>query len=442
MTDTPHLGLPYLDAAQAQKHVTHNEALRILDACVHLAVVTRSEASPPATPEEGARYLVPAGATGAFAGRADAVAAWQDGAWRFLAPRAGWRLYVAEENRELLHDGGGWRDADPAPTRFDDLVAIGLGATADAANPFSARLNAALFTARAPSEGGTGDLRVKLNKSAAPNIASQIFQTGYSGRAEIGLRGDDDFSIAVSADGQTFKTVLRATAMGGGALVAATPLRLANLGAAPTAPQDGDLWYDAADELLCCRVNGRASVFGDDKFPFVAPDAGRYVRSATGCSTTTTTMTGVADRTDIYPFIPRFDMKVDRLGASISTGVAGALGRFVVYGSSADGRPAARLFESPDLDFSAVGVKEASLDLGMRKGRQYWLGLRHSSTASLYAWQFYNTPDLDQSNISTTPAKLLRRALSHATPAPAAWGYVAGETTQGVAAPAIWLRVA
>ena len=134
MTDTPHLGLPYLDAAQAQKHVTHNEALRILDACVHLAVVTRSAASPPATSEEGARYLVPAGATGAFAGRADAVAAWQDGAWRFLAPRAGWRLYVAEENRELLHDGGGWRDADPAPTRFDDLVAIGLGATADAAD--------------------------------------------------------------------------------------------------------------------------------------------------------------------------------------------------------------------------------------------------------------------------------------------------------------------
>ena len=43
MSDTTtHLGLPYLLAAQAQKHVTHNEALRLLDrTCLRL---TPSEA--------------------------------------------------------------------------------------------------------------------------------------------------------------------------------------------------------------------------------------------------------------------------------------------------------------------------------------------------------------------------------------------------------------
>ena len=441
MTDTPLLGLPYLDAAQAQKHVTHNEALRILDACVHLAVVSRLAAPPSGAPDEGARYLVAEGATDAFAGHADAVAAWQDSAWRFLSPRAGWRLYVLGEDRDLLHDGVAWRDAHPPPSRFDNLIALGLGTEADAANPFAARLDAALFTARAASEGG-GDLRVKLNKNAAANVASQIFQTGYSGRAEIGLRGDDDFSVAVSADGQTFKTVLRATAANGGALVAATPLRLAGQGAPPPAPEDGDLWYDASDKLFRCRANGRANVFGVDETPVVAPDIGRYIRTTTGCSTTTTTTAGVADRIDIYPFVPRFDMTVDRLGASVAVGSAGSLGRLLVYGSNADGRPDARMFESGDLDFSTVGAKEALTALGFRKGRQYWLGLRQSATASVYAWQLHNTPDLDQPSMAGNPAKILRRVLSHATPAPAVWAYVAAETTTGVAPPAIWLRVA
>ena len=32
MAETTRLALPLLEAAQAQKHVTHNEALRVLDA--------------------------------------------------------------------------------------------------------------------------------------------------------------------------------------------------------------------------------------------------------------------------------------------------------------------------------------------------------------------------------------------------------------------------
>ena len=51
MSDTTtHLGLPYLLAAQAQKHVTHNEALRLLDAMVQLSVLDRTRTAPPASP--------------------------------------------------------------------------------------------------------------------------------------------------------------------------------------------------------------------------------------------------------------------------------------------------------------------------------------------------------------------------------------------------------
>ncbi len=46
---TNHLSLPLIAAAQAQKHVTHNEALLALDSLVQIAVVDR-RAAPPIAP--------------------------------------------------------------------------------------------------------------------------------------------------------------------------------------------------------------------------------------------------------------------------------------------------------------------------------------------------------------------------------------------------------
>src|SRR4029079_7514125 len=95
MTDTtPNLTLPELTASQAQKHVTVNEALRALDAIVQLAVLDRDLAAPPASPDEGERWLVPIGASGAWVGHAHHIAAWQDGGWEFYVPQAGWLAYV------------------------------------------------------------------------------------------------------------------------------------------------------------------------------------------------------------------------------------------------------------------------------------------------------------------------------------------------------------
>ena len=92
MSDTTHLGLPYLAAAQAQKHVTHNEALTRLDALVQLAVIKRSLASPPASPAEGDRYLVAASPTGAWAGQAGKIACLLDGAADIFKKAAGWQV--------------------------------------------------------------------------------------------------------------------------------------------------------------------------------------------------------------------------------------------------------------------------------------------------------------------------------------------------------------
>src|SRR5690606_18434255 len=61
MFQTPNLKLPYIAPAQAQKHVTHNEAIRALDALVHIAVEDRDLPEPPADPADGARYIVAEG---------------------------------------------------------------------------------------------------------------------------------------------------------------------------------------------------------------------------------------------------------------------------------------------------------------------------------------------------------------------------------------------
>ena len=207
MSETVHLALPYIAAAQAQKHVTHNEALRILDALVMLAVKDRDLSAPPGALEDGDRYLVKPTGTGAFAGKDDQIAHYRDGAWSFHAPKAGWLCYVADEDAVIAFDGAQW-NLLLGENLYQNIAQLGVGTTADATNPFSAKLNKALWTARYDGEGGDGDLRYTLNKQAAANVLSLLLQSDWSGRAEIGLLGNDDLSVKVSADGANWKEAL------------------------------------------------------------------------------------------------------------------------------------------------------------------------------------------------------------------------------------------
>ena len=208
MTDTANLALPFIDGAQAQKHVTHNEALRGLDALVQLAVLDRDLTAPPGSPAEGQRWIVAASPTGDWSGQAGKVAAWQDGAWRFYPPRAGWIAYVVDESALLCWNGSAWVDAFTVIDELQNLALLGVGTTADATNPFSAKLNNALWAAKTVAEGGDGNLRYKMSKESAAKTLSLLLQTNFSGRAEIGLTGDDDLHIKVSPDGSTWITAV------------------------------------------------------------------------------------------------------------------------------------------------------------------------------------------------------------------------------------------
>lgn len=215
MSTTPNLGLPYIDAGQAQKHVTHNEALRFLDALVQLAVQDRDLTAPPSSPGEGQRWIVKTGATDAWSGHADHIAAWQDGAWQFSAPVAGWVAYVIDEEVLAAWDGDSWNAVSTGegggsdPTELQDMTLLGIGTTADTTNPFSAKLNNVLWTAQTVAEGGDGNLRYKLSKESAAKTLSFLLQDNFAGCAEIGLTGDDDFHFKVSPDGTTWLEAIK-----------------------------------------------------------------------------------------------------------------------------------------------------------------------------------------------------------------------------------------
>ena len=230
---TPRLGLPWLMPAQAQKHVTVNQSLGLLDALVGAAVSSRSIAAQPADPAEGDAYILPAQPGGAvwsgFA--AHDLTYFQDGAWQRLAPRTGLSVFVADERELVFWDGAAWTAYSTAISVLSNLTALGVGTGPDAANPFAAKLNAALWTALETGAGGSGDLRYTLNKQGPGHTLSMLFQSGWSGRAEIGLIGDDDLSLKTSEDGAVWTTAARVDP-GSGGLDLATGLSIAGAPAA------------------------------------------------------------------------------------------------------------------------------------------------------------------------------------------------------------------
>jgi len=199
METTENLALPYILPAQAQKHVTHNEALRMLDAVVHLAVESRSLGNPPAAPVEGERHIVADEAFGEWAGKSARVAAFQDGGWAFFAPNEGWIAWVKDEGAAFVFNETGWAQL----SRADSVAALGVNAAADATNRLAVKADAVLFS-HDDVTPGTGGVQLKLNKASAADTASVLYQTGWSGRAEFGTAGDDDFHVKVSPDGDAW----------------------------------------------------------------------------------------------------------------------------------------------------------------------------------------------------------------------------------------------
>jgi hypothetical protein len=110
MSNTSRLNLPLLQSAQAQKHVTMNEALVRLDGLVQLTLVSKTLSTPPATVIDGSCYAVPFGSVNEWAGHDGEIAIGSNGGWDFVIPQRGWRAVILDRGVGAIFDGTLWRD--------------------------------------------------------------------------------------------------------------------------------------------------------------------------------------------------------------------------------------------------------------------------------------------------------------------------------------------
>lgn len=101
-------GLPLLQAGQAQKELTHNEALVLIDALLHARVESATLTAPPSGAVAGQCWIVAAVATAEWSGHEGDLACLTSGGWRFVTPRAGTFVSTADDGLTRVYDGSAW----------------------------------------------------------------------------------------------------------------------------------------------------------------------------------------------------------------------------------------------------------------------------------------------------------------------------------------------
>ena len=237
-----HLLLPYILAAQAQKHVTHNEALRLLDAMVQLSVLDRDLTAPPASPAVGDRYIVASAATGLWAGWDLNVTTWVDGVWMRLVPRPGWLAWIADEATCAVWTGSAWKsvgvpqdvsdaifslvnDVDPTKRALFSLSAIGTATTRTFTLPNTSSELAILagtqtfngnktFSGTLTASGATATIGTSV-ATATYGLGTGPTTTGVTKTVNLGTGG--------ASGSNTVVNIGSATAGAGGTTVVNTP---------------------------------------------------------------------------------------------------------------------------------------------------------------------------------------------------------------------------
>lgn len=225
MANTTNLVIPLVASNQAQKEVTVNAAIATIDVILNTGAIDRGLNTPPVSPLDADLYIVGSSPTGVWATHANKIAYYQT-SWKFITPNEGMTLWVKDEDKNYTYNGSAWIVtsinglddlSDVAITsvatndvlqyngtnfvnkqNLDSLSRVGINTASDATNKLSVNSSAVLF-----NHNGA-DSQVKINKNAAGNTASHLFQTGFSGRSEFGLIGDDHFQVKVSNNGSTW----------------------------------------------------------------------------------------------------------------------------------------------------------------------------------------------------------------------------------------------
>lgn len=239
MTTSPNLEIDYIEAAQSQKHVTMNAAIRTFDALFKLAIVDKDLTAPPVSPNNGEAYIVASPATGLWAGQENNIAAYQDDTWFFYTSKEGWIAYVIDESVIYSFVSSVW-----TPFNADTLgVANGTAA-------------APTFTFK--NETDTGFYRSANHVIGVTIDGSARFQFRETGLASLinGSAASPAYSWQADPDTGMYRNAADelAFAAGGNELVKLTSTQLLVTSVAP-------LFNNAGDSV---RVTYNKNAVGDD----------------------------------------------------------------------------------------------------------------------------------------------------------------------------------
>lgn len=289
MANTPNLILPIVSASQSQKHVTINAAFRVLDALQSIptiSIIDNDLTAPPGGESDGDTYIPKATATGDWTGQEGKIAYYDSTGYVFHTPLEGWIIYVVDEDTYLQFDGTNWVGF---PLNMQNIALLGVNTTADVTNKLAVASAAILF-----NNVGNG-VQVKVNKAAAGDTTSFLFQTAFAAFAEVGCTGDNDFHFKVTPD--NFTTTYEAfviakddgwTKFLGINTVAATELTIAAGAVTVTqTPHKLDTESDAAtDDLDTISGGGEGKIIiiepADDARTVVVKNATGNIRNSSG----------------------------------------------------------------------------------------------------------------------------------------------------------------
>jgi hypothetical protein len=216
MSETANLRLPLVQAAQAQKHVTVNEALMRLDALSQLRIQSRTLSAPPTSPSGGVVYALPAAASGAWSGRDGQLAMWSNGGWEYATPAAGWTGWIVDEETSAIFDGRAWAPGAVAVSASGAALSLRVVERDHAVTPGATSVTPTIIPAGCQVFGVTGRLLSALGGTASafrigvgPGALDR-YGSGIGTGAGAWFRGVTGSPIAYYAD-----TALTMTAEGG-----------------------------------------------------------------------------------------------------------------------------------------------------------------------------------------------------------------------------------
>ncbi len=172
---------------------------------------------------------------------------------------------------------------DLAGENIDNVSRLGIGTT-DTSNVLSVSGSSALFSS------GTGDFKATFSKHASGDTASFLFQDNFSGRAEFGLCGSDDFTMKVSADGSSWNNAL-VIDKSAATVACPTSMSSALFSAAPSGT--GDPFDGSTAGVVQVRTDGSAKAYS--RLTFSGNNTGNSFSLSMNNNGTLTDMITLAD---------------------------------------------------------------------------------------------------------------------------------------------------